>query len=326
MKPCKKSTSVLRRADTELGFAPTNSPVVIRVPATGAQEQQRQQLPQRTWVPHQRATASSSSQERSRNQLRITTTKTSNMFTNTNFNINNGIAMANRRSLLSNQKSVSKVQEALRETSGIIEKPLTKAPRRAGKTSSSDESSTKSRSSKRNAVSRKKVVSPQDLTDVIDVDIKKTRAKPRNREEAFVQWAEYSPPFIAIGTACVALAVALLAIAESTRVPCRIHGQFLESYNAKETKTKRGSKMKKGSDRPRRCLAESRCAAPRQNDDAASSEKLSSPKTPEFKQSEKERIRLAQEERERVVTEKIRAEFEKENEVRGNVSSKNSRR
>ena len=47
VKPCKKSTSVLRRADTELGFAPTNSPVVIRVPATGAQEQQRQQLPQR---------------------------------------------------------------------------------------------------------------------------------------------------------------------------------------------------------------------------------------------------------------------------------------
>ena len=60
----------------------------------------------------------------------------------------------------------------------------------------------------------------------------------------------------------------------------------------------------------------SRAAYGTANDDAASSEKLSSPKTPEFKQSEKERIRLAQEERERVVTEKIRAEFEKENEER----------
>ena len=316
VKPCKKSTSVLRRADTELGFAPTNSPVVIRVPATGAQEQQRQQLPQRTWVPHQRATASSSSQEAftqpiedyddediqhvHQHQLQHQQRHSNGQQT---------------RSSIKPKKSVSKVQEALRETSGIIEKPLTKAPRRAGKTSSSDESSTKSRSSKRNAVSRKKVVSPQDLTDVIDVDIKKTRAKPRNREEAFVQWAEYSPPFIAIGTACVALAVALLAIAGkypgSVSHPWAIPGVLQRQGDEDEE----SGKMKKGSDRPSPFASRAAYGAAA-NDDAASSEKLSSPKTPEFKQSEKERIRLAQEERERVVTEKIRAEFEKENEVR----------
>ena len=66
---------------------------------------------------HQRPPRLPLRRRRSRNQSRITTTKTSNMFTNTNFNINNGIEMANRRVFYQTKKSVSKVQEALRETS-----------------------------------------------------------------------------------------------------------------------------------------------------------------------------------------------------------------
>ena len=137
---------------------------------------------------------------------------------------------------------------------------------------------------------------------------KKTREKPRNREEAFVQWAEYSPPFIAIGTACVALAVALLAIARkypsSVSHPWAIPGVLQRQDVDEET----GGK---GNGRP---PLPSRAAYGTANDVAAYSEKISSPRTPEFKQSEKERIRLAQEERERLAAENIRAEFEKENE------------
>ncbi|CAL6340366.1 unnamed protein product [Bathycoccus prasinos] len=334
---CKKSTMVLRRANTEMEFAATNGPVVIRVPATGAQEQQqRQQLPQRTWTPRQQTLVSSSSYaqpiedltdedyEDARGEDFVEQVQQQRNDRSTR---SSGKAYASKKSS-SSSRSSSKVQEALKETSGTVDKPLTKAPRRAGKTSapssskesspsvgkkesSSVKSSSNNKSSSKSSSSSKKIVSPHDLTEAIEMDIrKKTREKPRNREEAFVQWAEYSPPFIAIGTACVALAVALLAIARkypsSVSHPWAIPGVLQRQDVDEET----GGK---GNGRP---PLPSRAAYGTANDAAAYSEKLSSPRTPEFKQSEKERIRLAQEERERLAAENIRAEFEKENEER----------
>ncbi|CAL6348898.1 unnamed protein product [Bathycoccus prasinos] len=334
---CKKSTMVLRRANTEMEFAATNGPVVIRVPATGAQEQQqRQQLPQRTWTPRQQTLVSSSSYaqpiedltdedyEDARGEDFVEQVQQQRNDRSTR---SSGKAYASKKSS-SSSRSSSKVQEALKETSGTVDKPLTKAPRRAGKTSapssskesspsvgkkesSSVKSSSNNKSSSKSSSSSKKIVSPNDLTEAIEMDIrKKTREKPRNREEAFVQWAEYSPPFIAIGTACVALAVALLAIARkypsSVSHPWAIPGVLQRQDVDEET----GGK---GNGRP---PLPSRAAYGTANDAAAYSEKLSSPRTPEFKQSEKERIRLAQEERERLAAENIRAEFEKENEER----------
>ena len=334
---CKKSTMVLRRANTEMEFAATNGPVVIRVPATGAQEQQqRQQLPQRTWTPRQQTLVSSSSYAQPIEDLTDEDYEDARgedfvehvqQQTNVRSTRSSGKAYASKKSS-SSSRSSSKVQEALKETSGTVDKPLTKAPRRAGKTSapssskesspsvgkkesSSVKSSSNNKSSSKSSSSSKKIVSPHDLTEAIEMDIrKKTREKPRNREEAFVQWAEYSPPFIAIGTACVALAVALLAIARkypsSVSHPWAIPGVLQRQDVDEET----GGK---GNGRP---PLPSRAAYGTANDAAAYSEKLSSPRTPEFKQSEKERIRLAQEERERLAAENIRAEFEKENEER----------
>jgi len=332
---CKKSTMVLRRANTEMEFAATNAPVVIRVPATGAQEQQqRQQLPQRTWTPRQQTFVSSSSYAQPIEDLtdedyedaRGEDFEQVQQQRNDRSTRSSGKAYASSKKSSSSSRSSSKVQEALKETSGTVDKPLTKAPRRAGKTSapssskesspsvgkkesSSVKSSSNNKSSSKSS-SSKKIVSPHDLTEAIEMDIrKKTREKPRNREEAFVQWAEYSPPFIAIGTACVALAVAMLAIARkypsSVSHPWAIPGVLQRQDVDEET----GGK---GNGRP---PLPSRAAYGTAND-AAYSEKLSSPRTPEFKQSEKERIRLAQEVRERLAAENIRAEFEKENEER----------
>ncbi|CAL6345020.1 unnamed protein product [Bathycoccus prasinos] len=334
---CKKSTMVLRRANTEIEFAATNGPVVIRVPATGAQEQQqRQQLPQRTWTPRQQTFVSSSSYAQPIEDLTDEDYEDARgedfvehvqQQRNDRSTRSSGKAYVSSKKSSSSSRSSSKVQEALKETSGTVDKPLTKAPRRAGKTSapssskesspsvgkkesSSVKSSSNNKSSSKSS-SSKKIVSPHDLTEAIEMDIrKKTREKPRNREEAFVQWAEYSPPFIAIGTACVALAVALLAIARkypsSVSHPWAIPGVLQRQDVDEET----GGK---GNGRP---PLPSRAAYGTANDAAAYSEKLSSPRTPEFKQSEKERIRLAQEERERLAAENIRAEFEKENEER----------
>ncbi|CAL6354632.1 unnamed protein product [Bathycoccus prasinos] len=334
---CKKSTMVLRRANTEMEFAATNGPVVIRVPATGAQEQQqRQQLPQRTWTPRQQTFVSSSSYAQPIEDLTDEDYEDARgedfvehvqQQRNDRSTRSSGKAYVSSKKSSSSSRSSSKVQEALKEASGTVDKPLTKAPRRAGKTSapssskesspsvgkkesSSVKSSSNNKSSSKSS-SSKKIVSPHDLTEAIEMDIrKKTREKPRNREEAFVQWAEYSPPFIAIGTACVALAVALLAIARkypsSVSHPWAIPGVLQRQDVDEET----GGK---GNGRP---PLPSRAAYGTANDAAAYSEKLSSPRTPEFKQSEKERIRLAQEERERLAAENIRAEFEKENEER----------
>ena len=335
---CKKSTMVLRRANTEIEFAATNGPVVIRVPATGAQEQQqRQQLPQRTWTPRQQTFVSSSSYAQPIEDLTDEDYEDARgedfvehvqQQRNDRSTRSSGKAYVSSKKSSSSSRSSSKVQEALKETSGTVDKPLTKAPRRAGKTSapssskesspsvgkkesSSVKSSSNNKSSSKSSRSSKKIVSPHDLTEAIEMDIrKKTREKPRNREEAFVQWAEYSPPFIAIGTACVALAVALLAIARkypsSVSHPWAIPGVLQRQDVDEET----GGK---GNGRP---PLPSRAAYGTANDAAAYSEILSSPRTPEFKQSEKERIRLAQEERERLAAENIRAEFEKENEER----------
>ncbi|CAL6350401.1 unnamed protein product [Bathycoccus prasinos] len=335
---CKKSTMVLRRANTEMEFAATNGPVVIRVPDMGAQEQQqRQQLPQRTWTPRQQTLVSSSSYAQPIEDLTDEDYEDARgedfvehvqQQRNDRSTRSSGKAYASSKKSSSSSRSSSKVQEALKETSGTVDKPLTKAPRRAGKTSapssskesspsvgkkesSSVKSSSNNKSSSKSSRSSKKIVSPHDLTEAIEMDIrKKTREKPRNREEAFVQWAEYSPPFIAIGTACVALAVALLAIARkypsSVSHPWAIPGVLQRQDVDEET----GGK---GNGRP---PLPSRAAYGTANDAAAYSEKLSSPRTPEFKQSEKERVRLAQEERERLAAENIRAEFEKENEER----------
>ena len=102
-------------------------------------------------------------------------------------------AKLTRRRNLRLLRSSSKVQEALKETSGTVDKPLTKAPRRAGKTSapssskesspsvgkkesSSVKSSSNNESSSKSSSSSKKIVSPHDLTEAIEMDIrKKTR-------------------------------------------------------------------------------------------------------------------------------------------------------
>ena len=321
LKPCKKSTMVLRRANTEMEFAPTKAPVIIRVPATGAQEQPRvQQLPQRTWTPRQQTAVSSSSYAQPIEDITDEDYEVEQVKYERPMRPANKARVVPKKSL---PTPSSKVQEALKETSGTVEKPLTKAPRRAGKmsntASSSKESSSiskkesvmssNSKSKRKSSSSKKESVSPRDLTDAIEMDIKKTREKPRTREEAFVQWAEYSPPFIAIGTACVALAVALLAIARkypsSVSHPWAIPG-VLQRQDVDEESGVKG----KG----RRPMPSRGAYGTANNDPYA--DKLSSPRTPEFKQSEKERLRLAQEERERIAAEKIRAEFEKENEER----------
>ena len=155
-------------------------------------------------------------------------------------------------------------------------------------------------------------MSPNDLTAAIEKDIRK-REKPKSSEEAFVQWAEYSPPFIAIGTACVALAIALLAIARkypsSVSHPWAIPGVLARNDHDEES----GKGVKPSMSRAEYGTADNRRPSMQGPDYAA---KLTSPRTPEFRQSEIERLRLAKEENERIASEKMRAEIEQEHETK----------